>query len=291
MSFRVPFVCRAAAGSKGLAPQRGGRRRRLAGLAAAALLLGGGAGVAPVQVLAQQAQPEWFVPGGQQRPGQGAATPQQRAPQQRPAQQRPAQARVDAPAPLPPGQSPPAPVIGLVNVPEVLRVSIAHTQVREEIERRRAKLNEDLQREQQRWREEQQRLGAERAALSPEQLRARERELQDRVTDAQRIFRDRQRAIEEAAQQALAEVEQALVVVITQVAESRHVNLVLPAPVVIYNQPQFDLTAEVAAQLNQRLRSVDIPPEETGEAASSGQAQPQQRPAAQQRPAQQPRRN
>ncbi|GGG22729.1 hypothetical protein GCM10010964_08590 [Caldovatus sediminis] len=291
MSFRLPFVCRAAAGPRSVSRRAGLRR----GLAAAALALGLGwvaAGPARAQTLAQQAQPEWFVPGGQQRAGQSGAG-QQRPAQQRPPQQRPPQPRVDAPAPLPPGQPPPTPVIGLVNVPEVLRVSSAHAQVREEIERRRARLNEDLQREQQLWREEQQRLGAERATLSPEQLRSRERDLQDRVTDAQRIFRDRQRAIEQAAQQALSEVEQALVEVITQVAESRSVNLVLPAPVVIFNQPQFDLTAEVADKLNERLRSVAIAPEGTGEPprpAETAQQPAQQRPA-QQRPAQQQRRN
>ena len=59
-------------------------------------------------------------------------------------------------------------MIGVVDVPEIQRVSNAFNQVRQEIERRRAKLNDDVQNEQQRWRDEQQRLGNERAALSPE---------------------------------------------------------------------------------------------------------------------------
>jgi hypothetical protein len=49
------------------------------------------------------------------------------------------------PAPLPPGEQPPAAVIGIVDVPEVQRNSTAFNQMREEIEKRRAKLNEDLQ--------------------------------------------------------------------------------------------------------------------------------------------------
>ncbi len=109
--------------------------------------------------------------------------------------------------------------------------------------------------------------------------------------DAQRIFRDRQRNIEQATQQALGEIEQALGAVIRQVAASRQVNLVLPRPFVIYNEPPFDLTGEVAQHLNRALRSVTIPPEETaGESAppaprgSSGQQQPSSAPAA---PAQQ----
>jgi Skp family chaperone for outer membrane proteins len=150
-------------------------------------------------------------------------------------------------------------VIGLVDVEEVQRNSTAFNQVREELERRRARLNEDLQREQQRWREEQQALAAARATLPPEQLRARERELQERIATAQTVFRDRNRGLEQAAQQGLGEIQQALGVVLQQVAASRNVNILLPRQVVVFNLPGFDLTEQVTAQLNTVLRSVTLP--------------------------------
>ena len=234
---------------------------------------------------AQQQDPGFFVPGGQQRPAQGSQRPAQR-PAQAPAAQRPA-----APPPLPAGQAPPAPVIGIVDIPEIQRVSTAFTQVREELERRRARLNEDLQREQNSWREAQQALATERAGLSGDQIRTRERDLQDRITESQRQFRNRAQAIEQAGQAALVEFERALGTVIRQVAQSRSVNIVLPRPLVIFNEPPFDLTDEVAAQLNRMIPNVNLPAE--GAEAPAAQ-QPQQRPAqGQQRPAQgqQQRRN
>lgn len=245
-------------------------RRATVALAAILLSTSGLGGAA----LAQQQQ-EWFVPGQ----GQGGAQQQRpaQAPAQRPAQQqqqRPPQRAVQAnPAPLPPGEQPPAAVVGIVDVPEVQRQSTAFNAVREEIEKRRAKLNDDLQKEQARWRDEQQALAAQRAGLSPEDLRTKERDLQDRVQDSQKIFRDRSRAIEQAAQGSLMEIEQALAVVIRQVASSRKVNLVLPRPLVIFNEPPFDLTPEVAGQLNKILKTVTVPAEETPApaAASSGQ--------------------
>ncbi|MBU8547037.1 MULTISPECIES: OmpH family outer membrane protein [Roseomonadaceae] len=203
--------------------------------------------IGPASAQQQQGQ-QWFVP-----PAQGQAQQQQR-PAQRPPAQRPAQ----APAA---GQRTPAPVIAIVDIPEVQRLSAAFNQVREEIERRRAKLNEDLQREQGRWREEQQALAAARATAPPEQLRQRERELQERITDAQRIFRDRSRAIDQAAQAGLQQIEQALGAVIRQVAASRGVNIVLPRPLVIFNDSGFDLTDEISAQMNRVLRSVNLPAE------------------------------
>ena len=247
---------------------------RRASMALAAILL---AGTATVPAMAQQQQ-EWFVPGGQQGQQQRAQQPQQRPAQN---QQRPAQAPARAaqanPAPLPPGSPPPAPVIGIVDVPEVQRASTAFSAIRDEIEKRRAKLNEDLQREQARWRDEQQQLANQRNTLPADQLRNKERELQERITDAQRIFRDRQRGIEQAAQGALQEIEQALATVIRQVAASRNVNLVLPRPLVIYNEPPFDLTEEVSGQLNRVLRTVTLPAESAAPAAAAAPAQQPQR--------------
>jgi len=239
--------------------------------------------------LAQQGQGQWFVPGqgqqqGQQRPaGQTPPRPAQ-APAQRPAQ--PDQ-------PLPPGQSTPAPVIGIVDVPEIQRVSTAFTQVRDEVERRRAALNENLQREQQRWRDEQQRFATERPGLTPEQLRIRERDLQDRITDSQRTLRDRAANIEQVAQAALREIEQALALIIRQVATSRSINIVLPRPLVIYNDPPFDLTQEIAVELNRVLPRISLPAD-AGETPAPSPPRAQQQPRPQggaQQPQGQPRRN
>ena len=38
-------------------------------------------------------------------------------------------------------------------------------------------------------------------------------------------------------------------------------NIVLPRPLVIFNEPPFDLTEEVAAQLNRMIPNVTLPAE------------------------------
>jgi Skp family chaperone for outer membrane proteins len=130
-------------------------------------------------------------------------------------------------------------------------------------------------------------LAVQRTQLTPDQIRSRERELQDRITDSQRIFRNRGQAIEQAAQQSLMQIEEALAGVVRQVAASRSVNIVVPRPLVIMNDPGFDLTEEVAQQFNRALRQVTIPPESDGANPPAAPAQPTPRPAAQP----QPRRN
>jgi Skp family chaperone for outer membrane proteins len=161
--------------------------------------------------------------------------------------------------PVPKGTAPPAAVIGVLGVPDVMRACSAAQEIERTIGQRRQKLNEDAQKEQTAWRDLQQQLASQRGGLSPEQIRTKERELQERITNAQRQFRERNRVIQEAAQFALAQIERTLVAVIRQMAESRGMNLVLHRNQVALNINEFDLTDQVTAQLNKVLPSVVIP--------------------------------
>ena len=168
--------------------------------------------------------------------------------------------QVDLPA-LPKAATPPAAVIGVIGVPEVMRASAAAQSVERTISGRRQKLAEDAQKEQSTWREMQQTLVNDRPKLSADQVRARERELQERITSAQREFRERGRIIQDAAQFALAQIERTLVQVIRQVAEAHGMNLVLHRAQVALNTQEFDITEQVADQLNKVTPTVLIPPE------------------------------
>jgi Skp family chaperone for outer membrane proteins len=247
--------------------------------------------MAPRATLAQ----DWFVPGQQNHPAAAAPRPAPSRPVARPApppvQVAPApppepetadnQPPPQLPSPpvpelpaLPKGTSPPAAVIGVLGVPEVMRASTAAQAVEKVIGERREKLNQDAQKEQAAWRDMQQNLATSRANLSPEQIRNREHDLQERITNAQRSFRDRNRIIQEAAQVALGQIERELIAVIRQVADSRGMNLVLHRAQVALNINEFDITEQVTTQLNQVLPSVVIPPDGQVPTAANTQAPP-----------------
>jgi Skp family chaperone for outer membrane proteins len=249
-------------------------RLPLAALAAAALL------VQPGLAVAQTQGPGWFVPAAPQAPRPAAAPrsaprvqspppaqpiepgPQaeQQAEQVPPAPDVPLPPVPDLP-PLPKQAAPPAAVIGVLGVPEIMRASAAAQAIQKAVGERRQKLAEDAQKEQAIWRDMQQSLTTDRTKLSPQQIRERETELQSRVTNAQRSFRERNQIIQNAAQYAFAQVEQSLVAVIRQVAEAHGMNLVLHRAQVALNVNEFDITDQVAAQLNTVLPSVMIPPD------------------------------
>jgi Skp family chaperone for outer membrane proteins len=170
---------------------------------------------------------------------------------------------------LPRVAPPPTPVIGVMGVPEVMRSSTAAQTVDRVIGERRQRLSEDFQKEQAAWHDLQQTLTSQRGTMSPEQIRTKERELQDRITTAQQSFRERNRVIQEAAQASAGQIERVLVAVIRQVADSHGMNLVLHREQVALNISDFDITEQVAAQLNKIMPSVDIAPDSAATPAAA----------------------
>ncbi len=252
-------------------------------LAGAAMALA--VGFQPLTASAQQSNSEWFVP-NQQRPtatvprptapraptpgaapsGAGVPIPSfapdagedQAAPQQQVQVQLPP--APDIPA-LPKGAATPAAIVGILSVPDVLRISTAYQLGDKELGARRQKLNEDAQKEQAALRDLGQALANDRAKLSPEQIRNKERELQDRIAESRRKFGERNRIIQEAGQYVMAQIDRTLEQVAQVVAQSRGVNLVLNRAQILGTTADFDLTPQVAEVLNKVLPSVLIPPD------------------------------
>jgi Skp family chaperone for outer membrane proteins len=233
---------------------------------------------------AQQApNGEWFVP-GQSRPAQPAVRNAPRSAAPAPAPVNPSalplpgdtagdqgaavtqQLQVQLPPapeipPIPKGQATPAAIVGILSVPDVLRVSTAYQTAYKELNARGQKLNEDAQKEQVALRDLGQTFSAERAKLQPEQIRAKEREIQDRATEAQRRFGERNRIIQEAGQYVMMQINRTMEQVAQQVALSRGINLVLNRAQILGTTADFDLTPAVAEVLNKALPSVIVPPD------------------------------
>ena len=162
---------------------------------------------------------------------------------------------------LPKANPPPAVVIGVLGVPDVMRQSNAAQIIQRVIGARKEKLRADVDRDQAAWRELERSLQADAPKLTPDQGRAREQALRNRVNNDRRQLQDRNKIIAEAGQVALNQIESTLLAVIKQVAESRGMNVVLHRSQVALNMPEFDITDQVVAQLNRLLPTVQIPAE------------------------------
>ena len=254
------------------------QQRLLAAAAlASAVLLFSGHHAEAQQMLAQSQGQNWFIPNQphpapeRRAPGRGhaaqppplaeAAPPEEAAP---PAAQEQIQVQLPPSPPVPDvphGALPPASVIGVLSVPDVLRASVAYQAADKTIAQRRQKLNDDAEQEQAKLRDLGQELANDRSKLSAEQIRAKEKELQDRISDSRRSFTERNRIIQEQGQYALLQIQRTLSEVVQKVAVSRGMNLVLQRAEVAVNIPEFDITPEVTEILNKALPSVMIPAE------------------------------
>jgi Skp family chaperone for outer membrane proteins len=163
--------------------------------------------------------------------------------------------------PLPKGPTPPAAIVGVLSVPDVMRSSTAYQQADKVFVTRRQKLNEDAQKEQVALRDLGQALANDRAKLTPEQIRAREKELQDRIAESRRMFGQRNQIIQEASQYVMAQIDRGVELVTQQVAISRGINLVLNRAQMLGTTSEFDMTPAVVAELNKVMPTVVIPPD------------------------------
>ncbi|HEY3847548.1 MAG TPA: OmpH family outer membrane protein [Acetobacteraceae bacterium] len=233
----------------------------------------------PRAVLAQDQQnPGWFVP-NQPRPAAQpgrAAPPQATAPaeavpepiapvdEQGATPQQQIQVHLPPPPEIPPipkGPPTPAAIVGIVSIPDALRVSTAYEAADKAFNERHKKLDEDAQKEQVTLRDQGQQLANDRAKLSPEQIRQRERELQDRIAESRRKFGERNRVIQESGQYVMAQINRTMEQVVQQVALARGINVVLNRAQVLGTTADFDLTPQVVQVLNKVLPSVVIPPD------------------------------
>ena len=229
---------------------------------------------------AAQANPQWFVPNqpraaaparpaprpppGPQTEAQGGAPGLVTEGGEPPQQAQQVQVQLPPPPevpPLPKGPTPPAAIVGVLSVADVMRASSAFQQADKEFVGRRQKLNEDAQKEQVALRDLGQALANERARLSPEQIRNREKELQDRIAESRRVFGERNRVIQEASQYVMAQIDRAVEMVTQQVAISRGINLVLNRAQILGATAEFDLTPAVVDDINKVLAGVVIPPD------------------------------
>jgi Skp family chaperone for outer membrane proteins len=176
--------------------------------------------------------------------------------------------------PIPKGQATPAAIVGILSVPDVLRVSTAYQVAYKELNARGQKLNEDAQKEQVALRDLGQTFAAERAKLSPEQIRSKEKEIQERATEAQRRFGERNRIIQEAGQYVMMQVNRTMEQAAQQVALSRGINLVLNRAQILGTTADFDLTPAVADVLNKALPGVSVPPDGVSPLAMAGSGAP-----------------
>ena len=176
-------------------------------------------------------------------------------------QQEPPPAAADAQVNLPPA------VVGIIDYQKILRDAKAASSIRQQVEARRKAYQDEITGQEQRLREQDQALAKQRTVLSPEAFATKRREFEKEVAEVQRRVQERRRQLDEVTAVALNEVREAIIQVVSQLAEVKGFNLVVPSSTVLVFSPRIDVTSDVLMALDQRLPDVKV-----AEAAPVGSA-------------------
>ena len=198
-------------------------------------------------------------------PQQSAPAPQQQAsaPAAPAAPAQDDQGQPPAPPQLPaltPEAAPPTAVIGLLNVPEVMKASTAVQGIQAEVQKRQADLGKEVQDASTKIQAEQQAIADQHGKIPDADLEAKEQTLRDQYAEERIKFTAKNDAIQASGQEALGKVEAELIGIIRQEAQAHGMNLILRDDMVVMPGPGFDLTDETVAELNKLLPSVTVPP-------------------------------
>ena len=152
---------------------------------------------------------------------------------------------------------PPA-VTAVIDYQRILRDAAAARSIRDQIEARRKTYQEEISKEEQRLHEIDKEFAKQRSVLSPEDFAEKRREFEQDVTEVQRKVQERRRELDRLSAAALNQVKEALIAIVTSIAEERGFNLVLPSSEVLFFARALDLTEEVLAKLDARLPQVQL---------------------------------
>src|SRR5918994_1267822 len=152
----------------------------------------------------------------------------------------------------------PTTIAAVIDYQRILRDAAAARSIREQIEARRKTYQEEISKEEQRLHEADKEFAKQRSVLSPEAFAERRREFEQDVTEVQRKVQERRRELDRMSAAALNQVKEALIEIVTSIAEERGFNLVLPSSEVLFFSRSLDLTEEVLAKLDARLPQVQL---------------------------------
>ena len=152
---------------------------------------------------------------------------------------------------------PPA-IVGIIDYQKILRDAKAAASIREQVEGRRKSYQDEITAQEQRLREQDQALVKQRTVLSAEAFATKRREFEKEVAEVQKNVQVRRRQLDEVTAVALNEVREAIIQVVSQLAEVKGFNLVVPSSTVLVFSPRIDVTEDVLALLNQRLPDVKV---------------------------------
>jgi len=170
-------------------------------------------------------------------------------------------------------QAPPAPIIVMVDMQQLVYGSRAAKSVQTQMDKERESFSKEVAAQEDQLQRARADLERQRNVMAPDQLEAKSREFQQKLEELDRAVQARQRVWQEETKAAMDKVQDSALQVVAEIAAQRHANLVIQKAAVVLGTDGFDVTADALARLDERLPSVPlVPPKEPPTSAPGTQS-------------------
>ncbi|HJO88315.1 MAG: OmpH family outer membrane protein [Alphaproteobacteria bacterium] len=153
----------------------------------------------------------------------------------------------------------PAPTIALINAQKIMKESLAAQSLLEQVDKVHRKERDKIAALEDSLRDERQKIDRQRTVLTTEKYQEKVREWENKSGEHIREAEKRKRALDIALNRSLAQIKNALYVIIQDISENRGINLVFNKLQFFFGDPEMDITEEALVQLNKDLKTVKLP--------------------------------
>lgn len=148
--------------------------------------------------------------------------------------------------------------VAIVDVQHLLSQAAAMKDVEAQIKEMQKGFQSEITEQEQQLRAKDEELQSQRSVLSPEAVTQRERGLEEQFLEIRQLAESRNRQLTGAKINAVNTFNEALVQVVTEIAEDEGYDMVLVKAQVIYVADAFDITEEVLERIDERVPSLKV---------------------------------
>ena len=153
----------------------------------------------------------------------------------------------------------PAPIIGIVDIDEIQRESLASKALLVQLNKYRQEFQQETAAEDSALRATQQEIEQQRKTMTPQALTEKARAFDLSVAEFQRKGQARRQALEKSFNLAMGKVQQAMYEATRKVATEHGANIILPRGQVLLFDDKMNMTKEIVALMDKALPTVDFP--------------------------------
>lgn len=156
----------------------------------------------------------------------------------------------------------PQAVVGVIDFQRVVKESAAGRSVRDQMDKRRTTLQEEIKSIRQELETARAALSTREPGLTEAEFSAKRQAMRKRVGELQGIVQSRQREMDAMFNYGMGQIDIALIAILKELAEERGINLILNAGrgrgLVLFAENRIVITDEALRRLNARLPTVEL---------------------------------